>query len=1273
LHDECNRFFIVKLYLYQIIMRPKQWIDEFLQKRNLSYEKICQKPLSLYQYQLTDDEFNSLKESLKTSALLGIENIFKNVRFWDAVFVLYAAEWWRREYDGGSWKWEGVFSSFNADVNELNTPQRNLLIEKGLRYWKRDLRRINGRVRYLGSIAIEGGLPLKQLSNLDSNGGWLGYILKQAIPKYMRLQAGGVEAADIIKDYQSSFPKTFQISAIYSILGDMVDTVVLLKQVHQLNGKSNPVEYLNNEMPDWKQKFPLPIDNQVAARLLDEMITTAAKQEEIKARGFRVIRYLDNNHNLGMRIEFEKFIALEKLFEDSIQVPARLDVEIVIDKQNTHRLGFSLKTHFQDTECLKMPCLKYQANSTQAQAQYSLRFKHLSQVIAEIDLHGGETLDDNLPWVFSLQNEEWILEGVASVSTRKNSVKILFSKSLVCKTNDVVITELDNKKLLKGSGEIEFSDNEGNQYLIKTKTEPSKIYYLQGETLNFNTTPKTTYLEMPSLVCFDNETEAKTIISSHQIKIKKNSSNDNWQTLSTINQQPIGIYEIRLYDIERNILFRKRCVLLPKDFMIRLEPIAQTLNGNIYLDNLGDVRTVSCQTNVKNIISNCRGSYQIELETGDKPPISVVIQINWFGAGQELTLTVPFPIWTGQLINPDNQAIKTAQALFLEQLYGYRIRLFSHSTDKFRHLQLDFHLEDAQLNSNGDLYFRDELQYKNSLIELAVIDYYEWIKALFAISKNLDSRVCLEITEQGTILLRCYIRQYQFYLEKNEREGCVYLINEESRQLSYQAVSGTQLRAMRLSQPEQHIVLESQTSEQTELGSWLFSPEKRIAEAWLIYPTHDSSLLLRGLVWMGTNEKKQAAINSLEVSTLHQAVLVEPIYLRKKVIKKILLRMCFDFKHSGWDYLRNLLLTTQHLPLTTFDVWKVAITDSKILAALVLQIEEQAFIDKLSAELPVFWELIALPVWLAVFQEYKNYLQQQIEDEKEIQYFIEQRIKRLENLPDSMEMMARILKISLCNTDDQELMLMQTPIALTMLQHQLQEAQHELDRRQAENHWLQFLEAELKKHWQQIEAKWQLLDVSNISNHHFSSVTLPVLLAYFSLKGIPKNWLADAVHIFKLKRLKEFDEDWFNTTFHFSLAYFSQQAENQQQLLEDVNNMININDEEINQLDNEIEQQLEELKQETAQANELATTINAEVENGDVLSEAVEFLQMENEELKQELAGVKDEHQQFVEGLKLKMGQRDKALKYLLAEVKKLNQQMQTVKQVLVKRNQAGE
>lgn len=90
-------------------MRPSEWIDTILQRHGI--EKPDGRPL--YQYRLNDQEFSDLTSLLKLSALLGINNITKML-FWDAAFVMYAAEWWRRYYKG-DWGWEGVFGSIGID------------------------------------------------------------------------------------------------------------------------------------------------------------------------------------------------------------------------------------------------------------------------------------------------------------------------------------------------------------------------------------------------------------------------------------------------------------------------------------------------------------------------------------------------------------------------------------------------------------------------------------------------------------------------------------------------------------------------------------------------------------------------------------------------------------------------------------------------------------------------------------------------------------------------------------------------------------------------------------------------------------------------------------------------------------------------------------------------------------------------------------------------------------------------------------------------------
>lgn len=364
-------------------MKPRQWIDEFLQKRNLAYEDIALEKRPIYQFRITDEEFESLNKTLKLSSLLGLQHIFKDVMHWDAIFVVYAAEWWRREYDGSSWKWENIFASFNADVNELNTAQRNLMIEKGLNYWQRDLRKINGRIRYLGSIAIEGGLPLKQLTNSGTNGGWLGRVFKQAIPKYMRFKSSGVIAIEIVSEYEVFFPKTYRNEQIYSILGDMLDTVVSLKVTHQLHEKTKPIEYLNQHASDWRTQFPLPIADDTSEKLLSDMISTAVKVGETEGKNFRVIRFLNSDNHLAMSIEFKRFIEISSLFGDSggkveENIPPKLDVEIVSGDNCITRIGFALKTNYKGKPCLRMPCLNYDVDGDRATRQHLIRFKHLS-------------------------------------------------------------------------------------------------------------------------------------------------------------------------------------------------------------------------------------------------------------------------------------------------------------------------------------------------------------------------------------------------------------------------------------------------------------------------------------------------------------------------------------------------------------------------------------------------------------------------------------------------------------------------------------------------------------------------------------------------------------------------------------------------------------------------------------------------------------------------------------------------------------------------------
>ncbi|MGV7223981.1 MAG: STY4851/ECs_5259 family protein [Nitrospinales bacterium] len=470
-------------------MQPKNWTTEFLHNQNISHPD----GRSLYQYRVTDEEFESLKQVMKISSIFGLQSVSKKLPRWDAAFVIYAAEWWRRKYDGSSWSWKKVFSSFDADYQELNPFARNHVVETGLRYWKRKVRILNGQSRYLGTVAIEGGLPLNQLKG-KGTGGWLGRVFKSAIPKYIRLQNSGVSATMIVSEYVDYFPQTYRNDQIYSILGDMVQTVAELKKEYQLDQRTNPMHWLDSHLPAWREKFPLPLDQDVSTALLSEMVYTAVKAQESIGAPFRAIRQLSDGYALQMTIELLSFVFLEDAFLGKSQesIPARMDVELLDHLGTTQNLGIAFKTNYQSKPAIKMNQSNFRLKGADVANGYSIRFKSLGEIICDIPLVGGEELDTEAPWLFTQQAEEWILEGVASASTRAPKVRISLPENFVYSLGDessqlTEIITIHNRKLVEAEGVIVCKDNQENSFTIKTGQSGQNpvSYFLKGNVLNY--------------------------------------------------------------------------------------------------------------------------------------------------------------------------------------------------------------------------------------------------------------------------------------------------------------------------------------------------------------------------------------------------------------------------------------------------------------------------------------------------------------------------------------------------------------------------------------------------------------------------------------------------------------------------------------------------------------------------------------------------------------------------------------------------------------------
>jgi hypothetical protein len=105
------------------------WLSDFLQKRRLDEPD----GTPLYAYHCTDGEYHRLAGELKQCINSPIHGQAEK----GASFCLFIAEWWRRHYAGGPWRWEDALAA--AGLRDLPRNRCYELVNAGLRYWRRNL------------------------------------------------------------------------------------------------------------------------------------------------------------------------------------------------------------------------------------------------------------------------------------------------------------------------------------------------------------------------------------------------------------------------------------------------------------------------------------------------------------------------------------------------------------------------------------------------------------------------------------------------------------------------------------------------------------------------------------------------------------------------------------------------------------------------------------------------------------------------------------------------------------------------------------------------------------------------------------------------------------------------------------------------------------------------------------------------------------------------------------------------------------------------------
>lgn len=264
-------------------MTVKEWLLEFLKQGGR--ELAAPDGRALFAYQMSKEEFEDLNCLLSTCmASRGNKVGFANNT--GRAFVLYGAEWWRRNFDGGPWRWDLITRSIGwEDVDQKYlTP----LVTEGLKYWQRDL--VKNRVgnAYLTSIVLEGGIPLLLL---QQQGASFTRYLKAVIGEHAKWSGAGMSAhSHAVSCQRVLTAKSLRKEQIFQLAANIVDVIYTLSE--NLESRADPFGELNSKHPGWQRELPMAIEDDGAKDLIEALLKEAQKKRSSKYERFIINRYL---------------------------------------------------------------------------------------------------------------------------------------------------------------------------------------------------------------------------------------------------------------------------------------------------------------------------------------------------------------------------------------------------------------------------------------------------------------------------------------------------------------------------------------------------------------------------------------------------------------------------------------------------------------------------------------------------------------------------------------------------------------------------------------------------------------------------------------------------------------------------------------------------------------------------------------------------------------------------------------------------------------------
>lgn len=946
------------------MLAVKEWFHAFLRARGM--EKANGQ--MLFRYRATKAEYRELREifSERFASLRGSPwRHDSNAE--SALFVLYASEWWRREYEGGAWRWTSILDSLTSEPYRVDPLERSVIVELGLRAWGH--RPSEDGKKYLGAIVAQGGLPLKLLARGD---GVISRLLLSASRKAQLLGWGETQLVAFFESHGDDLVQHVRAAEIYRLLSEMVMTVLSLRGEYKLAGHGDPVSVLEQFEPTWRERFPIAVDDQSVDALLVGLVREVSRQIKM-ATSFpvSVVRSLvklaeADSYALSMAISMPSSISVEALASAMQLAPTQVPQTFVLELVGEQRLplgsGRQLLGANSSTVLLSGRPRRFLGKAACQEVLLALRSVG-ADVVSPVSAPGGDALDDSQPWVFEEIDGTLTLAGVGSCKVANNTAYVLVTDQLKVRPLEGASMELVGlveelpapRWMYKVAGEVSI-ESEDDIYTLRTRTGsgPEAQLVWRGMRIWYPTRPFPVYLGVPRLYRIDGD--------GHPLPVADKDL--EWSPVGRKGQRLLGVKTHRgpvdawwLVDGQRQRRFRM--VLAAPDARLSFRSGGDECEGAVEFHGWG-ISTLHTSPSLVPKSTCSDVAARLEMHAQSQPPATVSVTAEWSPALPVLRIDVPFPASGGRFALSDGCVLANGMSLTLKRAHDVRVQVFDRnpSTPKRYRLRLQL-LGDSQ----GSRMRRAEIALPldvNGIGELRFFEIESNLNGLLAQSDHLDA--CLEISlVAGTTSIRTLrINRYDLALERESHS--LAIPGKRLVDLSVEQLQGINLCAIPLLERKaEPRVLEQVTSADEPVGRWSLATLPDGHSPWLIYPGPTSTVLVRPTLWSATAFDRLGTLYALGDSSCHLAKamsLADPVD-RDRALLKVVSSMATDLDHPSWNLVSHHFKHLMHLPLNTLDYWRVIgrIQEASLAAVLKFPSILQELMLRMTDELGVVWEL----------------------------------------------------------------------------------------------------------------------------------------------------------------------------------------------------------------------------------------------------------------------------------------------------------------------------